>query len=215
MSGDKTYPPAEERLNIASHAAGLAASLVGLVLLLRRAWPAGNARLFLSAAVYGFSLVALYAASTLYHATQDPARRRQAKILDHAAIYLLIAGTYTPFTLITLHGPTGWTIFAVSWSLALVGVGLKLFFTGRFRLLSTAMYLFMGWIIVFAIGPLTDRLSAAGLRWLVAGGVAYTVGALLYSCKSIRFTHALFHLFVLAGSFCHFVAVYRYVLPAG
>jgi hemolysin III len=126
---------------------------------------------------------------------------------------VLIAGTYTPFTLVTLQGSVGWTIFFTAWGFALTGIVLKLFFTGRFDMLSTIMYVFMGWIIVFAIKPLMNNLASEGLMWLFAGGAAYTVGAILYSIKKIKFNHAIFHVFVLAGSFCHFMAVYFYVVP--
>ncbi len=213
MTAPKTYPPAEERLNILTHAAGLAASLVALGLLLRRGWVSGSGCYFFSQAVFGFSLVALYAASTLYHRARDPRQRQQLKIADHAAIYLLIAGTYTPFTLVTLRGPVGWTIFAVVWGLAGIGIVLKLFFAGRHPLLSTSLYVFLGWIIIFAFKPLKNSLPPAGLHWLLAGGISYTVGALLYSLKKLKFSHAIFHLFVLAGSFCHFMAVFLYVVP--
>jgi hemolysin III len=135
------------------------------------------------------------------------------RVVDHASIYVLIAGTYTPFTLITLAGPTGYTLFAVAWIMAVCGIVLKLFFTGRFTALSTAMYVLMGWLIVFAIKPLMAGLPPAGLLWMLAGGVAYTVGALLYGIKALPFNHAIFHLFVLAGSLCHFIAVYAYVRP--
>ena len=133
-------------------------------------------------------------------------------ILDHATIYVLIAGTYTPFTIVTLNGTIGWVIFGISWGLALTGVILKLFFTGKYNLLSTIMYVLMGWVIVFAIKPLVNNLPSEGLIWLFAGGFSYTIGAILYSIKKIKFNHAIFHIFVLIGSFCHFMSVYFYVL---
>ena len=133
--------------------------------------------------------------------------------MDHASIYVLIAGTYTPFTLVTLNGVTGWTLFGITWGLAVSGIILKLFFTGQYNVLSTLMYIFMGWIIVFAIKPLVNNLPVDGLFWLVAGGVAYTIGAILYGIKKIKFNHSIFHVFVLLGSSCHFVAIYFYVLP--
>lgn len=209
----KIYSSAEERINIVSHAMGLALSLIALPFLLKRAlyleglWPA------LSVSLYAAGMIALYAASTAYHSAIQPDRRRRLRIVDHAAIYLLIAGTYTPFALLVLKGTVGWVIFAVSWSMAALGVILKLFFTGRYRLLSTLLYVFMGWIIIFAIKPLINSLSTDGLYWLVAGGVAYTVGALVYMVKKIPLNHAIFHLFILIGSVCHFIAVYVYVLP--
>lgn len=205
------YSPAEERLNVASHAFGFVLSLAALVALLWQAFASGSALTVVSFGLFGGALVTLYGVSTLYHNSHDPVRRARLRIADHAAIYGLIAGTYTPFTLLVLPQGVGWTIFAVTWSMALTGIVLKIFFTGRFRLVSTLLYLFMGWIIVFAITPLVESLPAAGLRWVVAGGIAYTLGAVLYSIRQLPFNHAVFHLFVLAGSACHFVAVYGYV----
>jgi len=213
MEDIKHYSPAEERINIASHALGLVLSVIALVLLVVHASRYGNAWHIVSFSIFGVSLVALYAASTIYHRATDPVLRSRLRIVDHATIYLLIAGTYTPFTLITLGGFAGWTIFGVSWGMAAIGIVLKIFFTGRYDLVSTLMYVFMGWIIVFAIEPLIHNLSSDGLFWLVAGGIAYTVGAVLYSIKKIKFNHAIFHVFVLAGSACHFISVYFYVLP--
>ena len=207
------YPPLEEKINIWSHLAGLGLSIVALVLLVVRASLYGNAWHIVSFSIFGASLISLYAASTIYHSARDPVIRSRLRIFDHASIYALIAGTYTPFALVTLHGTAGWVIFGVAWGLALCGIILKLFFTGKYNLVSTLMYIFMGWIIVFAIKPLISLLSSEGLYWLFGGGVAYTVGAVLYSIKKIKFNHAIFHLLVLAGSFCHFVSVYFYVLP--
>jgi hemolysin III len=209
----KYYPPLEENFNIFSHAAGLSLSVAALVLMVIRASLYGNAWHVVSVSIFGASLICLYTASTFYHSAKKPVIRARLRIIDHASIYILIAGTYTPFTLITLNGSVGWVIFTISWSLALSGIILKLFFTGRFNLVSTLMYVFMGWIIVFAVKPLIDNLSSEGLFWLVAGGLAYTVGASLYSSRKIKFNHAIFHLFVLLGSACHFVSVYFYVLP--
>ena len=213
MDGLKFYTPLEEKTNIISHAIGLALSIVALVLLVIRACQYGNALQIVSVSIFGVSLIALYAASTFYHSAKDPKIRTRLRIFDHATIYVLIAGTYTPLTLITLNGTTGWMVFGVSWAMALTGITLKVFFTGRFNILSTLMYVFMGWIIVFAITPLINNLSTEGLFWLFAGGVAYTTGAIIYSIKKIKFNHAIFHMFVLLGSFCHFVSVYFYVLP--
>ncbi len=206
------YSPLEEKTNIISHAIGLILSVMALLLMLFRA--SGSGALYIvSAGIFGCSLIALYAASTFYHSAKDQKVRARLRINDHATIYILIAGTYTPFTLITLNGWVGWTVFGVSWGMAVTGVVLKLFFTGKYNALSTLMYVFMGWIIMFAIKPLVASLSSEGLFWLVAGGVAYTTGAVIYSIKRIKFNHAIFHLFVLLGSFCHFASVYFYVLP--
>jgi hemolysin III len=213
MYDTQHYSPLEERTNIISHAIGLVLSCIALLLMLVRAGRSGEVLPIVSAAIFGISLIALYTASTLYHSARDPKVRSRLRINDHATIYILIAGTYTPFTLITLHGWIGWTIFGISWGMALTGVILKLFFTGKYHLLSTLMYVCMGWIIIFAIKPLINNLPSAGVTWLFAGGVAYTTGAVLYSIEKLHFNHAIFHLFVLLGSACHFVAVYFYVLP--
>ena len=209
------YPPAEERLNILSHATGLVLSMVGLVFLVSRAATLGTTMHVVSFAIFGASLVLLYASSTIYHSSTDPAARIRLRTVDHAAIYILIAGSYTPFTLVVLHGTVGWIMFAASWGMAAIGIVLKLFFTGRFNLISTLMYVFMGWVIVFAIKPLAAALSSDGIFWLIAGGLSYTLGAAIYAIKKIPFGHAVFHFFVLGGSACHFVAVYFYILPVG
>ena len=209
----KSYSPAEERVNISSHAIGLLLSIAALALLVIHASANGDVWHIVSFSIFGASLIILFAASTIYHSTRDPDSRARLRVVDHASIYILIAGTYTPFTLVTLNGTIGWTIFGISWGMALSGIVLKLFFTGRYELVSTLMYVFMGWIIIFAISPLIDNLSSDGLSWLVAGGIGYTVGAILYGIKQIKFNHAIFHVFVLIGAFCHFVAVYFYVLP--
>ncbi len=214
INGNKYYSPIEESINIISHAIGLILSIVALVLLVRHANLHGNAWHVVSFAIFGLSLISLYAASTIYHSAKKPDLRRRLRIVDHATIYILIAGTYTPFALVTLNGLTGWTLFGVSWGMAITGIILKLFHTGKYNLISTLMYVFMGWIIVFAIKPLINNLSSDGLFWLVAGGMAYTTGAILYSIKKIKLNHAIFHLFVLLGSFCHFVAIYFYILPS-
>lgn len=208
----KYYSPGEEKLNIFSHVVGLVLSGLALVALLTRALQYGNLWQVLSVGIFGASLICLYTASTFYHSTKEPHLRRRLRIIDHASIYVLIAGTYTPFALVTLPGKIGWAIFIVTWSMAIAGVILKLFFTGKYDLLSTAMYVFMGWIIIFALKPLMENLPLNGVLWLFAGGAAYTLGAIVYSIKKIKFNHAAFHLFVLLGSFCHFVSVYFYVL---
>lgn len=213
MDTTNHYSPLEEKTNIVSHAIGLGLSIIALLLMLLRAGGSGNMLHVISAGIFGASLIALYAASTFYHSAKDPKKRARLRINDHATIYILIAGTYTPFTLVTLNGWVGWAIFGISWGMAISGVILKLFFTGRYNVLSTLMYVFMGWIIIFAFKPLVNSLAPDGLFWLVAGGVAYTTGAVIYSIKKIPFNHAIFHLFVLLGSFCHFVSVYFYVLP--
>ena len=213
VQGVKFYPPAEEKINVASHAVGLVLSLIGSVFLVTHASAHGNIWHVTSFSIFGASLVALYATSTIYHSATNPESRLRLRVVDHAMIYVLIAGTYTPIALITMNGATGWALFGISWGMAFTGIILKLFFTGRFHLLSTLMYVFMGWIVVFAIDPLVENLPHNGLIWLISGGIAYTVGAILYAIKSIKFNHAIFHIFVLLGSGCHFITVYFYVLP--
>jgi hemolysin III len=214
MAGIKHYSPTEEKINIISHAAGFILSMVALILLVTHAVLHGDIWHIVSFSIFGASLVVLYASSTLYHSAVKSEVRSRLKIIDHASIYVLIAGTYTPFTLITLSGTIGWIIFGITWGLALTGIILKLFFTGKYDLISTIMYVLMGWVIVFAIKPLVANLPFEGLLWLVAGGLSYTVGALLYSIKKIKFNHAIFHILVLNGSFCQFMSVYFYVLPS-
>ena len=207
------YNPREEKLNVISHAIGLLLSISALVLLVVYASKEGSAWHIVSFSIYGASLIVLYSASTFYHYSRTPKLRHRLNVFDHAAIYVLIAGTYTPFTLVVLKGWVGWTIFGVSWGLALTGIILKLFFTGRYDKISTIAYVLMGWLIIFAIKPLVNNLPFEGLMWLLSGGIFYTIGALLYSIKKLNYNHAIFHIFVLLGSFSHFIAVFFYVLP--
>jgi hemolysin III len=209
----KYYSPKEEKINIISHAIGFILSIYALVLLVTHANLHGDVWHIVSFSIFGVSLIILFAASTLYHSAKKSGLRSRLKIIDHASIYVLIAGTYTPFTLVTLNGTIGWAIFGISWGLALTGIILKLFFTGKYNLISTIMYVLMGWVIIFAIKPLINNLPLEGLFWLFAGGISYTIGAILYSIKKIKFNHAIFHIFVLIGGFCHFMSVFLYVLP--
>ena len=215
MKDEKTtfYETKEEKLNVISHGIGLLLSIAALTLLVVYASIYGSTWHIVSFSIYGASLIVLYSASTLYHYVQRPKLRHRLNIFDHAAIYILIAGTYTPFTLVVLKGWVGWTIFGISWGLAISGVVLKLFYTGKFDKISTIAYVLLGWLIIFAIKPLVTNLSFEGLMWLLSGGIFYTVGAMLYSMKRIKYNHAIFHIFVLLGSFCHFIAVFFYVLP--
>jgi len=206
------YDLPEEKINIITHAIGLLLSIAALVLLIIHASSNGSARHIVSFTIFGASMILLYSASTLYHYSQKPDIRRKLNILDHASIYVLIAGTYTPFTLVTLKGALGWSIFGVTWGIALAGVFLKLFYTGKYDKISTIAYVAMGWIIIFAVKPLIENLPINGLYWLLAGGILYTIGAFLYSIKKIKFNHSIFHVFVLLGSFSHFMAIYFYVL---
>ena len=214
IEGIECYAPLEENINIISHAIGFILSIAALVFLVTRSSLHGNIWHVVSFTIFGASLILLFAASTVYHIAKKPELKSRLRIIDHASIFVLIAGTYTPFTLVTLNGSIGWVIFATSWGLALAGIIFKLFFTGKYDSISTLIYVFMGWIIVFAIKPLINNLSLEGLLWLFAGGIAYTIGAILYSIEKIKFNHAIFHVFVLIGGFSHFVSVYCYVLPS-
>jgi hemolysin III len=205
------YSPTEEKLNIWSHAFGIFLSIIALVLLIIKAVQQDNIWMMISFPIFGVSLILLYLASTLYHASKEPQKRFKLKVFDHAAIYVLIAGSYTPFTLVSLNGETGWLIFSMVWVMAFTGIILKLFFTGKFKIVSTAMYVLMGWLIIFYFQDLTAHLHEKGVFYLILGGVLYTIGAILYSIKKIKFNHAIFHFFVLAGSFCHFLSIYLYV----
>lgn len=202
------YSETEERLNVWSHGLGLFASILVFPFLIIKASTYANFWNITSFVIYGLSLIILYAASTFYHAAKKPKKRRRLNIFDHAAIYVLIAGSYTPFCLVALHSNLGWYMFIAVWVFAVTGVILKLFFTGRFDKLSTAMYLLMGWQVVFFIKPLMGALTSFGFNLLIAGGVFYTIGAILYSIKRMPYNHAVFHVFVLLGSLSHFFAIY-------
>jgi hemolysin III len=196
----------EENLNALTHGAGAVASGAATALLIMIAARTGDPWKIVGAAVFGATLVTLYLASTLYHSARSPNVRARLKIFDHSAIFLLIAGTYTPFMIGALRGGWGWSLFGVIWGLALLGIVFKLFFTGRFRLASTIVYVAMGWLAIIAAGPMLQRLSPATLTWLLTGGLAYTAGTPFYHGKR-RYSHAVWHLFVLAGSVCHTIAV--------
>ena len=205
------YSKSEEKLNVLTHAFGLLLSIIGLPFLVVKSFHYDGFWKPMSIIIYGASLLILYAASTFYHASKDPKLRRKLNIFDHAAIYVLIAGTYTPYTLITLEGTLGWFIFGFTWVFALIGIVLKLFYTGRFDKLSTMMYVLMGWQIILVIKPLIDSFSLEGIKLLFVGGVFYTIGALLYSIKKVKYNHAIFHVFVVLGSLCHFFSIYFYM----
>lgn len=200
--------PREQRADTLTAFAGLLlAAAGGVVMLVLAVLARPDGWQLASAIVFSISLLLLHLASTLYHREWRAVRRARLKVFDHCAIYLLIAGTYTPFTLIGLHGAVGWTLFAAIWSLAAIGIVFKLFFTGRFKLFSTLVYVAMGWLVVLAIKPVVAALDAWTFGWLLAGGIAYTLGTVFYMSKAIPYSHALWHLFVIAGGACHFVAV--------
>jgi hemolysin III len=201
--------------NSVTHGIGAMLSAIGLIALIVMASMRGGARLIVSVSVYGVTLCLLYLISTLYHAIRAPRARRIFRVLDHDSIYLLIAGTYTPFTLIVLRGGWGWTLFGLVWAIAAAGIVLKAFATGRFEGLSSALYILMGWLVIIAIKPLLRTLPLTGFLWLMAGGVFYTGGVAFYAKDRIPYFHFVWHLFVLGGSVCHFVAVMEYVVRPG
>jgi len=207
------YSFREELLNSLTHGAGVLLSVAALVLLIVYSTSYGTASHVVSCTIFGVTLILLYSASTLYHSFRKPQAKSILKIIDHSCIYLLIAGTYTPFLLVTLRGVLGWTMFGVIWFLAISGVLFKIFFVHRFKIVSTIAYVLMGWIMIFAIKPLVDSMPSGGIVWLIAGGLAYTLGVVFYAWKKLPFNHAIWHLFVLAGSICHFFAIVFYVLP--
>ncbi|MEJ2766764.1 hemolysin III family protein [Photobacterium sp. MCCC 1A19761] len=214
MAARAEYSVAEEVANSISHGLGMIFGIVGLVLLLNQAIDAGADGLSItSLSIYGSSMILLYLASTLYHAIPFERAKRALKTFDHCAIYLLIAGTYTPFLLISLRTPLAITLMAVIWSIALVGIVLKIAFVYRFKRLSLITYLVMGWLALVAVYPLALSLSTGGLILLGVGGVVYSLGVIFYVWDRVPFNHAIWHLFVLGGTVCHFCSIYFYVEP--
>ncbi|MEE4249669.1 MAG: hemolysin III family protein [Alcanivoracaceae bacterium] len=209
------YTLREERLNSLSHGLGALMSVAGTVLLVSKAAVMGDVWKIVSFSIFGASLILLYSASTFYHASRKPRAREIWKMLDHCAIFLLIAGTYTPFVLVNLRGPTGWTLFGVVWGLALAGITLKLIFGHRYKILRVLVYLAMGWLILFAAGELNTHVGPLGVKLTVAGGIVYTLGVVFYLADKLPYNHAIWHLFTVGGSFCHFLAIYYAVLPHG
>ena len=203
----------EELVNALTHGAGALLSAMGLILLVALAWQHGTTLHMVSCGIFGVTLVLLYTASTLYHSARSPRLKHLFRVFDRSCIYLLIAGSYTPFTLVTLQGSWGWTLFGLIWVLAAAGVVFQILFAQRFKILTTVAYLLMGWLAVIAIKPLIDSLPAGGFAWLLAGGLVYSAGALFYLWKRLPYNHAIWHLFVLGGSTCHYLAVVLYVVP--
>jgi hemolysin III len=203
------YSATEEKLNVLSHGFGLVLSVIAFPFLILKSMEFTGFWKPISFIIYGLSLIILYAASTFYHAAKTPKKRRRLNIFDHSAIYVLIAGSYSPFCLVGLNSNLGWYMFLFVWLFALTGVILKLFFTGRFDKISTAMYLLMGWQVLFFIKPLMQSLTAGGLQFLIVGGVFYSIGAILYSIKKMLYNHFIFHVFVLLGSVSHFIAIFN------
>jgi hemolysin III len=203
----------EEFANTITHGFGLVLSIAGFVFLVALASLKGDFWYILSSVLYGLSLVILYAASTFYHSATSPEEKRILQIVDHCCIYVLIAGSYTPFTLIVLRSGVGQSLFIFVWAFALAGILMKIFFGKRFPVLSVLSYLLMGWIGIITVQPLLAALGPAPIALIVAGGIAYTIGVIFYAWQSIKHHHAIWHIFVLSGSILHFLAIAIYVIP--
>ncbi|MCS7464696.1 hemolysin III family protein [Paenibacillus doosanensis] len=203
----------EQRANAVSHGFGAVLSAAALIMLLMRSWQSGNMLTLLGGGVFGASLLLLYVSSTLLHSSKEERRIAVYETWDHAAIYLLIAGTYTPFLLALRSETVGVCMLAAVWTLALIGIAMKLKYPGRFLQLSIGQYLLMAWLVVLIIRPLQQLMPPAGVAWLVAGVMLYSTGSIFYFWRQMRYHHAVWHCFVVAGSACHFIAVYGYVMP--
>lgn len=209
----RLYSFTEELLHAISHGTGVVLSIGGLSWMLYLSISAADPWRIVASTIYGASLISLFLASTLYHAWPPSPRKHHFKLLDHCAIYLLIAGTYTPFLLVTMRTNKGWWLFGVIWSLATAGILTKLWLRHRYPRLQLISYLVMGWLVVIAAPQVAAAIGPSGMDWVVAGGVSYTVGAVFYMANRVPLNHAVWHLFVLAGGVCHFLAVTWYVLP--
>lgn len=207
------YTLTEERVHAWTHGVGAALSVAGLVWMLSVSIGQADPWRIVASSVYGTSMILLFLASTVYHSVRDVDRRAFFKLLDHCAIYILIAGTYTPFVLVAMRSATGWWLFGAVWALAVAGILMKVFMGPRFAKLSMASYLLMGWLVVLAGPEVAAAVGETGMRWLVAGGLCYTVGAVFYALKKMPWHHVIWHVFVLAGCTCHFLAVMWHVLP--
>ncbi len=213
-SSESRYTAIEERIHALSHGMGAILSIAGLAWMLAISISASDPWRIVASSIYGFSLISLFLASTFYHSFHASRHRHLFKLFDHCAIYLLIAGTYTPFLLVGMRTVTGWLLFGAIWSLAVAGVISTLLFRHRHPWWSLTSYLVMGWLVVLAAPQVADSVGAGGIALLIAGGIGYTVGALFYVAKRLRYTHAIWHFFVLGGAACHFLAVVWYVLPS-
>ena len=207
------YSLAEEVTHAVTHGAGVILSILGLSWMLYLSIGSSDPWRIAASSIYGLSLILLFLASTLYHGLHASRHKQVLKLLDHCAIYVLIAGTYTPFLLVAMRNSTGWWLFGTVWTLATAGVLTKLWFKHRYPKVSLAGYLLMGWLIVVAAPEVAGAIGSGGMLWLIAGGLSYTVGAIFYAMKRVSYSHAIWHLFVLAGGICHFLAIVWYVLP--
>ncbi|WP_214774994.1 hemolysin III family protein [Exiguobacterium sp. s37] len=204
----------EEIASAVTHGLGVIFSIVALVLLVMSATESGSTWNVTAVSVFGASMILLYLFSTLMHAIPHPRAKQVLQVFDHAGIYLLIAGSYTPFALVTLHGTLGWTLFGIVWGVAILGIVWKLFSTGKYMWVSNVTYLALGWICIIAIRPLYESLGHQGFMLLLAGGIAYSVGIVFYVWQKLPFNHAIWHLFVLAGSVFIFLSILLYVAPS-
>ncbi|MCH8010725.1 MAG: hemolysin III family protein [Candidatus Marinimicrobia bacterium] len=214
QASKRLFTLGEEIIHSITHGIGLGLSIAGLTWLLVKAVLYGNVYQIVSFSIYGATLVILYLASTLYHGFQDPRLKRIFKVIDHVSIYLLIAGTYTPFLLVGLQGAWSWTLLVIIWGLAMLGVSFKILFVHRFQNLSVLGYILMSWLSVLIIKELLVNISIGGLIWLAVGGVVYTVGIIFYFLQKIPYMHVIWHVFVLGGSICHYFAVLLYLAPS-
>lgn len=207
------YSAAEEIANSVTHAVGIVLSIAGLAVLTSFASVFGSVWHIVSCSIYSATQILLYTASTLYHSIPLPRAKAVLRVFDHSAIFLLIAGTYTPFALVNLRGPWGWFILALTWGLAILGIVLQRVLIRQRALITTLPYIALGWVAVIGVRPLLESVAPGGVALLLAGGLCYTFGSLFYAWKRLPFNHAIWHLFVLAGSACHFFAVLFYVIP--
>lgn len=208
------YNPREELANSITHGVGIFLSMGGLGVLTAFASRFGDVWHIVSCSIFGATLILMYTASTLYHSVPLPRVKTVLRVIDHSAIFFLIAGTYTPFTLVNLRGPWGWSLFGIVWGIALLGVAFQVTLLRRWELASVGLYVAMGWVVVAAIKPLLASIAPAGFALLLAGGLAYTLGIIFYAWRRLPYHHAVWHLFVLAGSILHFFAILLYVIPA-
>lgn len=213
VDGEPRYSLAHEVTNSVTHGIAAALSIAGLSVLVVLASLQGDPWRIVSFSIYGGTLVALYSASALYHGIQTPRVKQVLRHLDHVAIYLLIAGTYTPFALVMIRGGWGWFLFGTVWALAALGIAIKTFTVDRFQVFSIVLYLVMGWLVVIAIKPTIAAIPLHGMIWMIIGGLFYSLGVIFYVCEKIPFNHAIWHLFVIGGSTCHFFVVALVVLP--
>ena len=208
------YSVTEEILNALTHGVGVILSIAGLSWMLYLSIAAADPWRIVASAIYGVTLISLFLASTVYHSMYKSRHRSIFKLLDHCAIYLLIAGTYTPFLLVAMRSDTGWWLFGTVWALATAGIVKKLWFGHRFPKIALASYLAMGWLVVVAAPQMAEAIGPNGMAWLIAGGLSYSIGAIFYAVKRIPFNHAVWHVFVLGGGICHFLGIIWYVLPS-